>query len=435
MTGDTIVALSTGQLPSGVAIIRVSGSNAQFVMEAITNTDDTPDARKARLCNFRYPASGEILDQGLLFWFPSPASFTGEDCVEFHVHGSKAVVSDLLSAVCELPHCRLAEAGEFTRRAFDNGKIDLTQAEGLADLLLAETSTQRKLALDSSSGKLRKKAEDWRTKLIRMRAYLEADIDFVEEDDIPDHLVQAIQTPLRQLLQELEDALENFKAGELIRDGFRIALVGVPNSGKSSLLNAFAKRDVAIVSDIPGTTRDLIEVKLNIGGKLVVMVDTAGIRETSDLIEMEGVRRSRDAINLADLVIELVPVGLSSTINIQDVTDHVFVRSKDDKDIYDGASVSVRRDNGLEALEKLIKDRLEVKISSIENLILVRERHRHLVSETANCLRQVLNALDSDVSVAGEAFRSASHSIGKLTGQIEVDELLAVVFSEFCVGK
>ena len=304
---DTIFALSSGTLPSGVAVIRLSGSNCLEISRKVSSV--WPKPGQLRLTRFVDPESGQTLDQGMIVRFQAPNSFTGEDVVEFHCHGGRATVSRILDVLGRYASCRIAEAGEFSKRAFENGKMDLTEIEGLADLLAAETEAQRQLALQQSSGSLREKYEEWRAQITHCRALIEAELDFSDEEDVPDQISNTIWDSIAELQERLRVHLDDARQGEIIRDGYRIVLMGPPNAGKSSLLNALARRDVAIVTSVAGTTRDLIESALDINGIKVVLIDTAGIRQTQDEIEQEGISRATQAGLEADLILWLQPAG------------------------------------------------------------------------------------------------------------------------------
>jgi len=299
---DTIFALSSGRLPSGVAVVRVSGPRVRFVLETIIGILPTPRNAAYKLFRAR---NGDPIDHGLVLFFPGPNSFTGEDCAEFHAHGGKAVVERLLAELGEIAGCRIAEAGEFTRRAFSNGKMDLTIAEGLADLIAAETEGQRRLALQVASGTQRELYTEWRQRLLRARAFIEAELDFADESDVPGSVSEQVWQSLALLRTEIENHIASGKRASMLRDGLHVVIVGAPNAGKSSLLNFLAGREVAIISEEAGTTRDLLEVKLDLGGIPVYVTDTAGLRETESVVEKIGIERARARMADADLVLLL----------------------------------------------------------------------------------------------------------------------------------
>ncbi|WP_428673714.1 tRNA uridine-5-carboxymethylaminomethyl(34) synthesis GTPase MnmE, partial [Roseibium sp.] len=321
---DTIYALSSGAVPSGVAVIRVSGPRTREIVASLGGR--VPDPRKAMLSRLRHPRTGDVLDEAVVLYFQGPASFTGEDVAEFQCHGGRAVVSSLLEVLGSFEGCRPAEAGEFTRRAFDRGRMDLTEVEGLADLIAAETESQRKQAMRQMGGALGQLYEDWRKRLIHMRAMIEADFDFADEEDVPGSVAEEVWSEAVKLHAEIADHLERSKSGERLRSGLQVVLMGAPNAGKSSLLNAIAGRDVAIVTEEAGTTRDVIEVHLDLGGYPVTLVDTAGLRQTEGIVEREGIRRAEERGRAADLVLWAVePDGVE--LDDQDAGLPVDLRS------------------------------------------------------------------------------------------------------------
>ena len=434
---DTIFALSSGSLPSGVAVVRVSGPRTRFAIETLCGL--LPEARKASLRKLR-SASGPVLDEGLVIWFPGPASFTGEDCCEFQVHGGRAVISALLRELGTMDGLRLAEPGEFSRRAFTNGRLDLTEIEGLADLVNAQTESQRRQAQAQASGQLRVKLEGWRTRLVRMRALLEADFDFADEEDVPGSVADGIWDQARALAAEIDAALDDGRRGEIIRDGFQIVILGPPNAGKSSLINALAKRDIAIVTSEAGTTRDLLEVHLDIDGYAVTLVDTAGLRAAEGLVEREGIRRARERAATADLIVWLQPEGEHNDASEQsfdglETSRMIRFVSKDDNRRSRSGGISVKRKDGLEPLLKAVRSALSEAVASEMPALVTRERHR---AAMVNCRNHCLLASEGDLlgtEIRGEYLRSASEEIARVTGRIDVDDLLDVIFGEFCIGK
>ncbi len=432
---DTVYAFSSGGLPSGVAVVRISGSRSRFVIE--TMFGELPDPRRAVLGKICHPDTDEVIDNGLCIWFPAPASFTGEDCVEFQVHGGPAVVRALLESIGSIEGTRLADPGEFSRRAFANGKLDLTEIEGLSDLIGAETELQRKQALEQAGGVLREKLEGWRARIVRMRAMIEAELDFSDEEDVPDDASAQVWGDAGSLVQEIRDVLDDGRRGEIIREGFQIVLMGAPNAGKSSLLNALAKREAAIVTDEPGTTRDLIEVKLDLNGYPVVLVDTAGLRDTEGKVELEGIRRARARAERADLVVWLLPVDETMDENVWPSNKAVvlLVRSKDDENRFGNEGISVKRIGGLDGLLKTIGDRLAIRSSSAESGLITRARHREALQECADALGTALASKHVGVELRSELLRQAGDHIARITGQIETEHLLDVIFREFCIGK
>ena len=428
---DTIFALSSGSLPSGVAIIRISGPSALSALELLIGRQ--VPARVATLSKLS-SSTGDVLDEALLLAFPGPSSFTGEDCVELHCHGGRATIEAVLKTLGEFDRFRPAEPGEFSRRAFANGKMDLTQAEGLSDLIVAQTEGQRLLALEQMQGGLRDLYEGWRRDLIRVRAFFEASIDFSDEGDVPDEASASLWNDVSLIAQNIEAHLDDERRGEIIRDGFRIALTGPPNSGKSSLLNALAKRDIAIVDDEAGTTRDVLETSIDLNGQLVRLFDTAGIRDTDNRVEREGIKRAQNMAETADLVLWLQPADENLDDDHHIPREAEIVRSKSDLAPTDGISFSVREDGSLEKLLHLIGDRVNTTLTNREDVSLSRVRHR---SALVDCHAQLLLASKGDLDevLRCEHLRLASDTLGRITGRTDVEDLLDVIFSEFCVGK
>jgi len=383
----------------------------------------------ATLVDLRDPADGSLIDRGLALAFAAPASFTGEDVVEFHVHGGPAVVDALLRALRQIAGLRLAEPGEFSRRAFENGKLDLTQAEGLADLIDAQTETQRRVALGLAGGALRERAEVWRAAMLRLLAGVEAEIDFSDEDDVDSDFDRAGTLSLRD---EIAATLTRAAIGERIRDGLTVAVVGEPNVGKSSLINGLARRDVAIVSDVAGTTRDLIEVALDLAGVPVTLVDTAGLRETDDPVEAEGVRRAKARAAAADLVLHVGECTPSSAVG-QPVVNKVDLGSElpgfRDGIIY----VSAKTGAGIDVLENWLADWAGRAIRTDEPPIVTRERQRRALEATVAYLNEALD--QSDAVLRAEALRLSGRSLGQVTGRVGVEDILDEIFGRFCIGK
>lgn len=434
---DTIFALSSGAPPSGLAVIRLSGPNVRFAHETMTGV--VPSPRRAVLADI-CDRNRKVIDRGLVLYFPGPHSFTGEDCAEFHVHGGMAVIAAMLSALSSIQGLRSAEPGEFSRRAFENGKMDLTAVEGLADLISAETEAQRKMALEQSTGSLQEVYSRWRKELIRIRAMIEADFDFADEEDVPGSVAKTIWTNVGSLRNEIAHHLENARAGEIIRNGYRVAIVGAPNAGKSSLLNALARRDVAIVSEEAGTTRDVLEVRLDLKGYSVILFDTAGIRSGAGAVEQEGIRRAKAAAAAADLVLELSEPGGESGLVDLDPERHIRVASKSDLRVgedefrYD-CEVSVKADRGLDALIDLLSNRVLSSTSSLTSLLPNRQRHREYLQRCLDALDDSLKTPETPLEMRAELLRIAGDMIGRLTGAIDAEDLLDVIFSEFCIGK
>ncbi|HVY20032.1 MAG TPA: tRNA uridine-5-carboxymethylaminomethyl(34) synthesis GTPase MnmE [Bauldia sp.] len=437
---DTIFALSSGPPPAGVAVVRVSGPNVRFGLETLI--DSIPEPRRLGLHSIR-GTDGNTLDHGLVVFFPAPGSFTGEDVAEFHIHGGRAVVAALLGALEALPGFRPAEAGEFTRRAFSNGKMDLTQVEGLADLVYAETEAQRRQALHQADGALGRLYEGWREKLVHARALIEAELDFPDEADVPGSVsVQAWDT-VAALEKEMVDHLADGR-GERIRDGAEIVILGAPNAGKSSLLNAIARRDVAIVTPEPGTTRDLIEVRLDLGGYPVTMVDTAGLRAAEGAVEREGIRRAEARAAGADLVLWLVdvtapapgltpPHGAVRVATKIDLIDSDAERSRRTAGFH--ACVSSASGDGLPELVAMMTDKVLAGLPAAESPLITRSRHRVAVRDAVAALASARAAGTSPLEIRAEDLRRASDFLARITGRIDVEDLLDVIFRDFCIGK
>lgn len=434
---DTIFALSSGRGRAGVAVIRVSGPQAGLAVEALTGAE-LPEPRLAALRQF-FAADGALIDEGLVLWFPAPASFTGVDVAEFHVHGGRAVVAAMLQALDALPGLRPAEAGEFTRRAVENGKFDLTQAEALADLINAETEAQRRQAVRQYGGALAALYEDWRTRLIRAAAWAEAAIDFSDEE-IPADALASARTQVTEILGEIRGHLNDDRRGEILRDGFYLTVIGPPNSGKSSLINALARRDVAIVSDIPGTTRDVVEVHLDLGGYPVILADTAGLRASADAIESEGVRRALERAESADAVLLLLDAaaehpfaGLPDAAQTS-ATLPVWNKIDLPHPARDGLAISVKTGQGLDALLAALADLVRTSTGSGDTSPpLTRQRHRRALTDASEALTRAL-AADAPELIA-EELRLALRALGRITGRVDIEDLLDVVFRDFCIGK
>ncbi|CBS88191.1 tRNA uridine-5-carboxymethylaminomethyl(34) synthesis GTPase MnmE [Azospirillum lipoferum] len=439
----TIYALATAPGRSGVAVVRISGPEAGSALAALTGRP-LPAPRRAVLTKLRDPRSGDALDDALVLRFTAPASFTGEDVVELHLHGGRAVVSGVIEALATLPGLRLAEPGEFTRRAFENGKLDLTEAEAVADLIDAETNAQRRQALRQMGGALGRLYDGWRERLTRALAHIEADIDFAE-DDLPGGVADAVRPVIAGLAGEIAAHLDDGGRGERLREGLHIAIVGAPNAGKSSLLNALARRDAAIVSARAGTTRDIIEVHLDLGGYPVVLADTAGLREAAaDEVEEEGIRRARDRAARADVKVAVfdattLPDLDPATLDLID-RDTVVVFNKTDlataTDLRPDLSpilVSARTGAGLKALEEKLTEFSADRLAIGSAPSLTRARHRAALTE---CRESLLRALDAPLpELAAEDVRLASRALGRITGRVDVEDLLDVIFRDFCIGK
>lgn len=437
MTEDTIFAPATAPGRAGVQVVRLSGPAASGVLQALTGKS-LPQPRSAQLAAIRH--DGQMLDQGLVIWFPGPASFTGEDVAELHLHGGRAILSSVLDALNGFPECRLAQPGEFSRRAFENGKMDLLEAEGLADLIDAETTSQRDQALRQMGGALSALYEDWRARLIKALAHLEADIDFSDEE-LPDGISDAVMPVVQALYDDIRAHL-NDRRGERLRDGARLAIVGPPNAGKSSFLNRLAGRDAAIVSDIAGTTRDVIELHLDLNGWPVTLADTAGLRTSGDVIEEEGMARARARADDADLVIGLMAAGDAHEENWARWADKlILLENKSDEGASDrtvDARLSVRTGDGWDQALGLIEARLAVLMDQADAAApaLTRARHREALEECVAALDRFLKAQsDADPALRAEDVRLAARALGRITGRIDVEDLLDVVFNDFCLGK
>jgi tRNA modification GTPase len=381
------------------------------------------------------------IDAGLVLFFPGPASFTGEDSVEFQIHGSRAVISALLGELATFPGTRLAMEGEFSRRAFENGKLDLIEVEGLADLIAAETEMQRRLALEQSLGGLSRLYDSWAERITRSRALIEAELDFPDEDDIPGSVSDQVWASLMELRGEIENHISHAAVGEIVRDGFKIVIAGAPNAGKSSLMNWFAQRDVAIVTDIAGTTRDVLHVDINLNGYLVRLYDTAGLRETADIVEQEGVRRAHVALGNADLVLFLADMRSPSPIDPSDLeraSSHVIVGTK--RDLYPSAAlydlqISTVTGEGLPELRSFVSSLIEQKFGGLSLSVPTRQRHRNSLFECLSALSMAIDQTGQSLEIRAESLRLAGDHLGRITGRIDVEDLLGVIFSEFCVGK
>lgn len=425
MTGDTIFALSSGRPPAGIAVVRISGPRAGDTLACTAGTMPTP--RMARLAPVRDPASGELLDRALILWMPGPETATGEDVAELHLHGGRAVVDGVLSMLRAQPGLRDAEAGEFTRRAFNNGRIDLNEAEGLADLLASETATQRRSALLAAGGFLSRQAEKWRGELLAIAAAIEATIDYSDEDDVSAETIDQARARAVRLCMAMKAVLVR-PAAERMRDGVRIAVAGPPNSGKSSLINALAGRDVAIESPLPGTTRDLIEVPISLGGMPVVLIDTAGLREAGDEIEAIGIERARRAVASADVLLWLgddAPPPAEVAIAIH---------SRADERTSHPTRLAVSATTGLN-LNQLADLLFEAagRLLPGEDEISLNRRQRALFAEIAEALDALPH--EDDLLIVAEHLRVALRACERLAGRAGVEDMLDSLFARFCVGK
>lgn len=442
---DTLFAPITGTGLAAVTVYRLSGPHVRSCLEQMTGTVPLPG--RARLCDIRDPESGGLIDRGLVLFFAAPKSFTGEDVTELHCHGGRAVRERLTEVLSAMGGLRPAEPGEFTRRAFENGRMDLMEAEGIHDLVCAETEAQRKLAFSQMRGELTRHYDDWREHLIRAMALFEAEIDFSDEE-IPEGLIADVENSIRALKADMDAALDDDRRGQAIRRGFRIVVLGQPNVGKSSLFNRIAREDAAIVSDTPGTTRDALDLHLNLGGYAVVLTDTAGLRDSADAIEQEGVRRARaraadaglrlyldDARNFPDTMhADFTPD--SGDFLVWNKTDLLEKADRQSPDILKDRQVMISALTGeniprlLRALEATVQDRL----GAAEDPVITRARHRTALMEAAEALGRFL-AGGGDPSLRAEDLRLAARALGRVTGRVDVEDLLDVIFRDFCIGK
>lgn len=438
---DTIFALSSGPGRAGIAVVRISGPAAGRAAEGLLG--GIPPARRALLSSVIHPLTSVILDRAMALWFPKPASATGEDVLELHLHGSPAVLRAVFEALGELPGLRMAEPGEFTRRAFGNGKLDLVEAEGLADLLQAQTEAQRRQAVSHLLGDASSVFEDWRQRLIGAMALVEAAVDFSEEEDISAAALQSARPAISTLIDEMQGAVDRAKTGEAIRDGVRVVLVGPPNTGKSSLLNAIAKRDAAIVSSIPGTTRDVIEVNLDLNGIPVILCDTAGLRASADEIESIGIARSRKAAGQADIVIWVgardiagsmtVDAGMDADLMVENKAD-LADASRCSQSIEVIETSALQTDSVVRLLQRL-SILVEQRYGRGEPGLIARERQRLTIVESIRHLNESLKHSAGNSELVAEELRAAAVALGRLTGAIDVEDLLSSIFSQFCIGK
>ncbi len=432
---DTIFAIASGHGRAAVCLIRISGPDSRTILERMTG--GVPEPRRAVVRTLSEPATGEPLDQALVLWMPGPQSFTGEDQAELHIHGGLATRAAVLRALSALDRCRPAQAGEFTRRAFLNGRMDLSQVEGLADIIDAETEAQRRQAMLQLGGRLGNATEGWRESILGILALLEASLDFSDEGDVPEDLEADILRMIDGIQGEIGRALAN-RSGERLREGLTVVLAGPPNAGKSTLLNALAQRDVAIVSPIAGTTRDAIEVHCDLGGLPVIVVDTAGLRESADLIEQEGVSRARARVQDADLVLWLVPPEGEESAPPPARRLLKLGTKADVSRIRPGCDLMIAAATG-EGLPELI-GRLEAEAASLMgqgDAVITRERHRKALGRAHESLARARGMLAGrgPLELAAEEARLAARAIGEITGRVDVDDVLDRLFSSFCIGK
>ena len=442
----TIYALSTGPGVSGVAIIRISGPEASNVIKFLTSKK-IPSPRLATLRKINNTNTSELIDEGIIIWFPGPESYTGEDMAEIHIHGGKAVILAVQNEISKVKNCRLAEPGEFTKLAFQNGKINLLKAESIADLISAETEIQRSQAVKIMEGKSSEKFLQLREKLLKILSFVEAKIDFPDED-LPDDNLKQIQQSSNDVLNQIKQMLDDQKVGEIIREGFKIAIVGPTNAGKSSLLNNLSKREVAIVSKTAGTTRDVIETHLNIDGYPVIISDTAGIRDSKNEIEKKGIKLSLEKANDAHLklvVVDAINIDLSGLLKdlIKENANLVInkadlVKNKLDPELknINHVLISLKENLNINKLVSKIKDCLKNKLITDDDVLITRERHRqHL----AQCMKHLKNFLKKngkkDFDKAAEDLRLATKHLGMIVGKVDVEEILGSIFKDFCIGK
>ena len=442
----TIFALSSGPGISGVAIIRVSGPDTSKVIELITGRE-LPKARLASIRKIKKIKTSELIDEGIILWFPGPQSYTGEDLAEIHIHGGKAVILAIQNEIAKIENCRLAEPGEFTKLAFQNGKINLLKAESIADLIAAETEIQRSQAIKIMKGKSSNKFNEIREKLLKLLSFVEAKIDFPDED-LPKDNLKKIKKDSLDVINEIDKILDDQKVGEIIREGFKIAIVGPTNAGKSSLLNNLSNREVAIVSEIAGTTRDVVEAHLNIDGYPVIISDTAGIRDSKDEIEKKGIKLSLKKAENADLklvVVDAKSVNLSPFLSDLLKGNAILVLNKSDllknrldKDFskFEHVLISLKDNLNIDKLIYKIKNNLKNRLIFKEDILITRERHRHHLIQCVAHLKEFLNKNDKkDFDKAAEDLRLAIRHLGMIVGKVDVEEILGSIFNDFCIGK
>ncbi len=443
MNNQTIYALSTILGRSGVAVIRISGPQALSAIKFLTDIDiDSIKPRYAYFADIKNQ-SGQLLDKAVVLYFKSPHSFTGEDIVEFQTHGSRAVINSVLDALSSIKDFRYASAGEFSKRAFYNHKMDLTQAEGLADLIDAETSEQQKFAVRQMEGSLKNLYDGWREQLLKVLAHLEAYIDFPEED-IPQDTIQQIENTVFKIKNDIQQHLNSSNIGESMRDGFRVVILGEPNAGKSSLINALTSRDTVIVSDIAGTTRDAVDIHMDINGYPVIFTDTAGLRDTNEEIERKGIQIAYDKANDSDLIINLYDASTNTPQQIENVDNSkvIVVANKADKLTAEAVTklsssgiitISAKYKQGLDKLLNTIATDIKNRLTADSGLLITRHRYREALANVVNYLNMF--NFNKEIELSAEDIRLASREIGKITGFIDVDEILDKIFGSFCIGK
>ena len=442
----TIYALSTGPGISGIAVIRISGPETSKVIEILTNKK-LPKPRIASLRKINKINTSELIDEGLILWFPGPESYTGEDMAEIQVHGSKAVIDALHSSISKIENCRLAEPGEFTKLAFQNGKINLLKAESIADLISSETEIQRQQAIKIMNGKSADQFNFLREKLLKILSHVEAKIDFPDED-LPNNILDEIKNNSNDVIKKIEKILNDQKVGERIREGFKIAILGPTNAGKSSLINHLSNRDVAIVSEVAGTTRDVIETHLNIDGYPVIISDTAGIRESKDEIEKKGIKLSLNRAEEADLKLVVVDAkSLDFTDVLKGLLDEnaILVINKSDlleKEIdseiknINHVLISIKDNKNIDELISKIKNNLKTKFITSDDILITRERHRQHLEQCLDYLNNFNQKKEiEDFDKAAEDLRLATRHLGMIVGKVDVEEILGSIFNDFCIGK
>ena len=442
----SIYALSTGPGVSGVAIIRISGVETSNVIKLLTGKK-VPKPRMATLRKINNINTSELIDEGIILWFPGPESYTGEDMAEIHIHGGKAVISALQKEISKIKNCRLAEPGEFTKLAFQNGKINLLKAESIADLISAETEIQRLQAIKIMNGKSSEKFNQLREKLLKILSFVEAKIDFPEED-LPDENIIQIKKESSNVITEIKKILSDQKVGEIIREGFKIAIVGPTNAGKSSLLNNLSNREVAIVSEIAGTTRDVVETHLNLDGYPVIISDTAGIRDSKDEIEKKGIKLSLKKAENADLklvVVDAKSIDFSGFLNDLLKKNAILVINKSDLlkeklehevSKFNHVLISLKDNLNIDKLILKIKNNLETKLISEEDILITRERHRQHLLQCVEHLKNFSDKNDKkDFDKGAEDLRLATRHLGMIVGKVDVEEILGSIFNDFCIGK
>ena len=442
----TIYALSSGPGLSGVAVVRVSGPEAKNVIKSLTS-GQFPKPRIATLKKINNINTNQLIDEGIILWFPGPESYTGEDMAEFHIHGSIAVIKALQNSISQVPNCRLAEPGEFTKIAFQNNKINLLKAESIGDLIASETEIQRKQAIKIMSGKTNNKFNQWRTGLLKILSFIEAKIDFPDED-LPSNILKNIKKDSETIKLQIKQSLEDQKVGERIREGFKIAIVGPTNAGKSSLLNCLSRKEVAIVSEIAGTTRDVIETHLNINGFPVILSDTAGIRDSKSEIEKKGIKLALKKAEDADLnLVVIEPNSAHFTGFLRDLISNksILVINKSDLGIdnileefkkYNPIYISIKKEKNIDKLILEIKNKLKNQFINSDDILITRERHRqHLEEVVLNLENFISKSNEEAFDKAAEDLRLATRHLGMIVGKVDVEEILGSIFNDFCIGK